>query len=305
MDIQYALLGMVSCRPMTGYDLKKVMQESAFMHWSGNNNQIYKALLALEDEGLVQGEVQHQEGAPSKKIYTITQEGICELKNWLKSTPEPPESRNAFLIQLICADVLLPDELTQLISGYENEVRMQFVIQQEKIRRGSGFAARTPREALLWQLADDNVLAALRTELDWIEDTKQRLFDSGLNMEESKMNYKVVEMANGRYVELFSCETPVQTVQDALDLVALCGEHDASLLMIHAAALSEEFFRLRTGVAGEILQKLVNYHIRAAAVLPDLAVMRGKFRDMAAEAGRGSQFRVFDNRQEAESWLLK
>lgn len=305
MDIQYALLGMVSCRPMTGYDLKKLMQESAFMHWSGNNNQIYKALLALEDEGLVQGEVQHQEGAPSKKIYTITQEGIRELKNWLKSAPEPPESRNAFLIQLICADVLLPDELTQLIGGYENEVRMQLVIQQEKMRRGSAFTARTPREALLWQLADDNVLAALRTELDWIQDTRQRLFDSGLNKEESKMEYKVVEITNGRYIEIFSCETPVQTVQDALDLVALCGEHDASRLMIHAAALSEEFFRLRTGVAGEILQKLVNYHIKMAAMLPDLAAMRGKFRDMAAEAGRGSQFRVFDNRQEAESWLLK
>lgn len=305
MDIQYALLGMLSCRPMTGYDLKKVMQESAFMHWSGNNNQIYKALLALEDEGWVLGEVRHQEGAPSKKIYTITQEGVRELKNWLMSAPEPPESRKTFLIQLICADALSPDELIAMIGAYENEVRMQLVIQQEKMRRGSGFAARTPREALLWQLADENVLAALRTELDWIQETKQRLFDSGLNKEESQMNYQVVETANGRYIELFSCETPVQSTQDALELVGLCGQHDASRIMIHAAALSEEFFQLRTGVAGEILQKLVNYHIKAAAVMPDLAAMRGKFRDMAAEAGRGSQFRVFDNRQEAESWLLK
>ncbi len=305
MDIQFALLSMLSCRPMTGYDLKKAMQESAFMHWSGNNNQIYKALLALEDEGWVRGEVQHQEGAPSKKTYTITKEGVGELKNWLKSAPEPPECRKAFLIQLICADILAPDELMQMIGGYENEVRMQMVIQQEKIRRGGSFAARTPREALLWQLADENVLVALRAELNWIGDARQRLFDSGLNMEGIKMDYTVVETANGRYVELFSSEKPVQTTQDALDLVALCGQNDANRLMVHGAVLSEEFFRLRTGVAGEILQKLVNYHVKTAAVLTDLAAMRGKFRDMASEAGRGSHFRVFDNRQEAESWLLK
>ena len=51
MDIQNALLSMLSVKPMTGYDLKKAMQESAYMHWSGNNNQIYKALLALQEEG--------------------------------------------------------------------------------------------------------------------------------------------------------------------------------------------------------------------------------------------------------------
>ena len=305
MDIQYAMLSMLNGRPMTGYDLKKIMQDSAYMHWSGNNNQIYKALLALQDEGLTKSEVQHQEGAPSRKIYTITEEGREALKEWLRSAPEPPEFRKDFLIRLGCADLLEPEELMRLVSGYENEVRAQIAMQQERLRRGSGFAARTPREALLWRLADENVLASLQGELEWVQRAKEQLFEGGLYKEESKMKYTVVETPKGRYVEVFSSPEPVRTVQDALDLVALCGEHDTNRLMIHAEALSEEFFRLRTGVAGEVLQKLVNYHVKTAAVLPDLTAMRGKFRDMASEAGRGSQFRVFENRQDAENWLLK
>ena len=85
LDIQNALLSLLSVKPMTGYDLKKVMQESAYMHWSGNNNQIYKALLALQEEGLAVCETRLQEGAPSKKVYTVTQEGRGVLKSWLRS----------------------------------------------------------------------------------------------------------------------------------------------------------------------------------------------------------------------------
>ncbi len=305
MDIQFALLSMLSCRPMAGYDMKKVIQESPYLSWSGNNNQIYKALLLLQQEGFVQCEVQHQQGAPDKKVYTVTQEGREELKGWLMSSSEPFECRKAFLMQLFCADMLTPDELQNKISGYENEIRMQMAMQGERMRRGGGFEARTPREALLWQLIDENVLNTLRAELDWAGRAKERLFESGLNEEEIKMEYSVIDTQKGRYVEVRSSPEPIGTEQGALDLVALCGANDTTLLMLHEAALSEEFFRLRTGVAGVVMQKLVNYYVRTAVVMPDTSTMRGKFRDMAAEAGRGSHLRIFENRQDAESWLLR
>ncbi len=305
MDIQFALLGMLSCRPMTGYDIKKVIQESPYLNWSGNNNQIYKALLALNEEGFVQSETVNQPGAPTKKVYTVTKEGKDELKRWLAAAPEPFECRKAFLMQLFCADMLTPDELQALIGGYENEVRMQIVMHGERMRRGSGFEARTPREALLWQLIDENVLCSLRAELEWVQRAKEGLLESGLNEEEIQMEYTVVDTQKGRYVEVRSSPEPVGTEQGALDLVALCGGNDTNLLMIHEAALSEGFFRLKTGVAGAVVQKLVNYYVRTAVVMPDTAAMRGKFRDMAAEAGRGSHFRIFEDRQAAEDWLLR
>jgi DNA-binding PadR family transcriptional regulator len=53
MLINNAILGLLSYRPMTGYEIKKIIQDSSYMHWSGNNNQIYKALLELAEDGFV------------------------------------------------------------------------------------------------------------------------------------------------------------------------------------------------------------------------------------------------------------
>ena len=71
VTIDYTILGMLSWKPMTGYDMKRMMQDSPVMYWSGNNNQIYKALVQLLDMGLVTNEVQYQESAPNKKVYSI------------------------------------------------------------------------------------------------------------------------------------------------------------------------------------------------------------------------------------------
>ena len=70
MSINFAILGILSYKPMTGYDLKKIIQDSTFMPWSGNNNQIYRSLTKLLDEGLVTNEVLHQESSPTKRFIT-------------------------------------------------------------------------------------------------------------------------------------------------------------------------------------------------------------------------------------------
>ena len=91
MSIKFAILGLLSWKPSTGYDLKKVFEESSAMYWSGNNNQIYKSLVQLLDEGLVTNEIRHQDSSPSKKVYTITDEGLAELREWTLSLPEAPD----------------------------------------------------------------------------------------------------------------------------------------------------------------------------------------------------------------------
>ena len=119
------------------------------------------------------------------------------------------------------------------------------------------------------------------------------------------MNYQVIENTTVRYLEVFTCEKPVASTQDALDLVALCGENDTALMMLHAEALSDDFFRLKTGVAGEIFQKFINYSIKTAVILPDPSSLGSSFRELISEANRGGHYRFFPNREEAEIWFLK
>lgn len=175
MSIKYAILGILSCKPLTGYDLKKIIQDSPFMPWSGNNNQIYKSLVELLDENLVTGEVQHQESSPSKKIYTITQDGLMELKKWVLEAPEAPEFKKSFLVQLAWADQLSTDELDDLLSRYENEIKMKILLQQEIIRRGTFSPKRNPREEFIWDMIYENMLSSLEQELDWVKKLRTKL----------------------------------------------------------------------------------------------------------------------------------
>jgi PadR family transcriptional regulator AphA len=118
------------------------------------------------------------------------------------------------------------------------------------------------------------------------------------------MNVVVIDKNNKKYMECSSAESPIGTEQNAVDLVAACMENDTNLLMIHAEALVDDFFELRTGLAGSILQKFINYHVKAVVVMTDSQKMKGRFKEFSTEANKGNSFRVFSSKAEAEKWLL-
>jgi DNA-binding PadR family transcriptional regulator len=175
MAIRQAILGFLSWRPATGYELKKLFAESAFLHWSGNNHQIYRTLIELHREGLVSLEVEPQESLPARKKYSVTARGRDELRRWLLSDPELPERRSAFLVQFAWADLLTPAELGALLDKYEHELEMQLLMCREQARRGALNPARTPRERYLWERVSENWIQSWETELAWLRSTRQGL----------------------------------------------------------------------------------------------------------------------------------
>ncbi|MDJ8809504.1 DUF4180 domain-containing protein [Salmonella enterica] len=305
MSIQMAILGILSWKSSTGYELKKIFEDSSFMYWSGNNNQIYKALLNLENEDLVTSEVVHQDNSPSKKIYTITEEGLKELKNWLVSSPEAPEIKKTFLVQLAWSDMLNNQELSDVLSKYENEIKLQLAMQKEKYRRALHSPNRSTRESLIWEMISENIISTYNNELNWVRETRKKLFENEGMEENDKMNYQIREIENKKYIELISAAEPLGTENDALDLIALCWEHGINALMIHYTALSEDFFKLKTKSAGNIIQKFINYGIKAAAIIPRETIQKGRFKEMAMETNKGNHFRLYESIEEAEKWLLK
>ena len=107
MSIRHAILGFLSWQPSTGYELKKRFAEATPFHWSGNNNQVYGALIELHREGLVQVEVVQQEKRPARKVYAITERGREALEGWLREGSEPPETRADFHARLAWSALVL------------------------------------------------------------------------------------------------------------------------------------------------------------------------------------------------------
>lgn len=173
MSIRMAILGFLSWKPFTGYELKKLFADSLSFYWSGNSNQIYGALILLHKEGAVSIEVQQQEKYPARKVYSLTEAGRGELRTWLQAQPEVPELRNLFHIQLAWAEALSGPELDTLFAAYEGVLDNQILLCQETLARGKASPGRSPREGLIWRSIEEGRLSAYKAEQAWSQNLRK------------------------------------------------------------------------------------------------------------------------------------
>jgi hypothetical protein len=100
----------------------------------------------------------------------------------------------------------------------------------------------------------------------------------------------------GRRVYECPAEGPlIATGQDAVDLIGAAKSAGAALATIPIQRLAPAFFQLRTGVAGEIVQKFVMYGL-TVAVLGDTA-------KLAAESKALHDF-IYEANQRGSVWFL-
>jgi hypothetical protein len=111
---------------------------------------------------------------------------------------------------------------------------------------------------------------------------------------------RLIESGDARFLE---CAEPISRIDEAIDLVAACAEERCNRVLLDGASLPEAFFDLRSGFAGEFVQKMQNYRVRVAVVLPPDDRHSERFQEFVREARRGTNFRTFDDRTTAESWL--
>lgn len=93
----------------------------------------------------------------------------------------------------------------------------------------------------------------------------------------------------------------LRTVKDVSEVVGAAFGLDG--LVLTEADLSPEFFRLRSGLAGEAFQKFTNYRIRVALVLPDFGANGERFAELAFEHRTHGWIRFVRTEEEAWAWL--
>ena len=114
------------------------------------------------------------------------------------------------------------------------------------------------------------------------------------------MNRSTVQ-ANGATIALVEAEeTLVSDVRSALDLMATVRyETGADCLALPKAALDERFFVLSSGLAGDILQKFVNYQMKLA-IYGDFSGYTSKpLRDFIYESNQGNHVCFVPTQSEA------
>jgi hypothetical protein len=95
--------------------------------------------------------------------------------------------------------------------------------------------------------------------------------------------------------------------QDALGIIGETYGLEIDLIAIPVGRLADDFFRLRTGLAGAVLQKLRNYGFRVA-IIGDIArwtEASGPLRDFVRESNAMGQVLFVSDRAALEARLAR
>jgi len=95
----------------------------------------------------------------------------------------------------------------------------------------------------------------------------------------------------------------MRQVSAVISILEVCFEHRARALILYPENLTERFFDLSSGEAGEVLQKLRNFNIRLAVIGSPELRLSSRFGELLADEQRGPYFRLLDTRAAAQEWL--
>ena len=116
MSLENGILGFLSMKPLSGYDLKKLFDMSAAYFWPADQTQIYRTLKKLVKDGLIEFKEQRKGETVDRKVYAITEKGRAEnLKQIQQNTMADFVSRDLFLLQLFFSGALSKEEKLEFL----------------------------------------------------------------------------------------------------------------------------------------------------------------------------------------------
>ncbi len=174
MSLDHAILGFLSEKPITGYDLKtRCFDETASHFWTADQAQVYRTLERLENRKFVRPRLERQHSRPDRKVYSATPAGISELHRWITSGGPAPPLRDPFLIRLRFAEGVSDDELLGLLG--ERRQEMQARLESLRTQTARPLPADAQLSAILERLTLDAAIAHARSSIDWLDDCTETL----------------------------------------------------------------------------------------------------------------------------------
>ncbi|HTP58190.1 MAG TPA: PadR family transcriptional regulator [Spirochaetia bacterium] len=173
---KYAVLGVLSIMPCSGYDIKKISDMSISHFWSENYGHIYPVLKMLEADGMVTSEPQQAKGRPPKSIFRITEKGSRALNEWLLKPVEYHPYRNELLLKIFLARDVPPENVKEkLLRDREgNEKKLATLQGIEEMLKGSE-PYRSQKSLPLWLMTIDLGKRISLAQIEWCDHSLRAL----------------------------------------------------------------------------------------------------------------------------------
>lgn len=119
------------------------------------------------------------------------------------------------------------------------------------------------------------------------------------------MEINFIEINGNKISEIISDNVLINKTQDALDIIAECNYRGSWKIILHAENIIAEFFDLKTGIAGDILQKFSTYNVQLAIVGNFSKYTSKSLNDFIFESNKHGRINFVISTEEAIQKLIK
>lgn len=132
----YVILGLLKEENLSGYEIKRIVDERLSFFWNESFGQIYPELKRLVSEGLITfcKDVRPIHSKQSTK-YEITEPGRLELQEWLKAPVEKELIRYEILLKLYFSNSASSATMLEHVKEFQaNHLRQQHLFKQFEVQ---------------------------------------------------------------------------------------------------------------------------------------------------------------------------
>src|SRR5437588_542621 len=124
MSLMHAILGVLEAQPMNGYRLARAFDTSTGCAvWSAPSSQIYPMLRKMEEAGFIEVESQIRGTRLERRVYSITEAGLAELRDWVGAPQDTVVKRDPILLQALFLDLIEPEVAAKVLEHLIEEQR--------------------------------------------------------------------------------------------------------------------------------------------------------------------------------------
>lgn len=170
--LSYGLLSLLSQTSLSGYDLMLRIQP----FWPAKHSQIYPLLAQLEKEEHVRYELITQSEKPDKKVYTLTDKGRANLRQWLTEPAADPVMRDELFLKTFCLSLVDVETARNLFTSRLEYCEHKLVIYEEKMVKLQQLSLLQPGEAPVFSsplfghfVLIQKAISSVRTSKEWCE----------------------------------------------------------------------------------------------------------------------------------------
>lgn len=167
-SFRHIILGLLVRQPMSGYDIKRYLKSLNWLIGNPSSGSLYPVLRTLLRDGCATVEVHPHESRPPRKIYSITEAGRQELKEWIDRPVKPDAPLRVFLMRLVLADT---HPHAALVSHLRQR-RAQVTTKQAVLKQ---IISARDKASLEQNLAPDYGLALASAEISWLDKALDQL----------------------------------------------------------------------------------------------------------------------------------